>query len=243
MPHLFICTVNYNNLVGLKRTVASYSNIPQAVEYSAIIIDGGSTDGSAEFVKRSGLTHVVEKDRGTYDAMNKGIDWAYKNLMNENSYLIFMNSGDEFANDLSFLVEDLNRSNSDILIYKNFTDDGTKDQRFQLSLLKFGFMPFCHQSVLYSVSRLSMKELFFSLDTWSYNDYRQLCTLFKKGKSFEYKGNFLSIYEQITTTGLSRSEWKFRLEKIQILWSLYGLLGILRMLVFKISNNWIKVEA
>lgn len=243
MPHLFICTVNYNNLVGLKRTVASYSNIPQAVEYSAIIIDGGSTDGSAEFVKRTGLAYVVEKDRGTYDAMNKGIDWAYKNLMSENSYLIFMNSGDEFANELSFLIDDLSSSSSDILVYKNFTDDGTKDQRFQLSLLKFGFMPFCHQSVLYNVSRLSMKELLFSLDSWSYNDYRQLCTLFKKGKSFEYKGNFLSIYEQITTTGLSRSEWKFRIEKIQILWSLYGLSGILRMLLFKISNKWIKIEA
>jgi len=242
VPHLFICTVNYNNLVGLKRTVASYSNIPQAVEYSAIIIDGGSTDGSAEFVKRSGLAHVVKKDRGTYDAMNKGIDWAYKNLMNENSYLIFMNSGDEFASELSFLIDDLSSSGSDVLVYKNFTDDGTKDKRYQLSLLKFGFMPFCHQSIVYCISRMSKDDLYFSLKTWSFNDYRQICTLFKLEKVFDYKDDYLSIYEQITTTGLSRSEWKFRLEKIGILWSLYGLIGITRMFIFKVFHTFIKIE-
>ena len=44
-----------------------------------IVIDGGSTDGTLEIVKKSqsGITKLIsEKDNGIYDAMNKGISFA-----------------------------------------------------------------------------------------------------------------------------------------------------------------------
>ena len=47
------------------------------IEY--IIIDGGSTDGTADVVRSYGLrinTFVCERDRGIYDAMNKGLALA-----------------------------------------------------------------------------------------------------------------------------------------------------------------------
>ena len=50
MPKLSIITINYNNLEGLKRTVESVVNQTWQ-EFEYIIIDGGSTDGSAEFIE------------------------------------------------------------------------------------------------------------------------------------------------------------------------------------------------
>ena len=87
-----IITVNYNNKEGLRRTIESvihqtFSN------YEFIIIDGGSTDGSADILKEYDelITYwVSEKDKGIYNAMNKGIAKA------TGDYLNFMNSGDCF---------------------------------------------------------------------------------------------------------------------------------------------------
>ena len=86
-----IITINYNNLEGLKKTMKSvleqtYGNI----EY--IVIDGGSTDGSKEYIdehSQSLAYWVSEPDKGIYNAMNKGIDQA------TGEYLLFLNSGDE----------------------------------------------------------------------------------------------------------------------------------------------------
>ena len=87
-----IITINYNNSEGLKRTIKSViSQTSKDFEY--IIIDGGSTDGSLEVIKRNQehITYwVSEKDNGIYHAMNKGVAQAH------GDYCVFMNSGDCF---------------------------------------------------------------------------------------------------------------------------------------------------
>ena len=91
---LSIITINFNNLVGLKRTVEGV--IHQSLkEFEYILIDGGSTDGSALYIeemKRHFDYWVSEPDRGIYHAMNKGIEVA------RGEYLLFLNSGDRFHN-------------------------------------------------------------------------------------------------------------------------------------------------
>lgn len=86
-----IITINYNNLEGLKRTVESVMNQTWQ-EFEYIVIDGGSTDGSAAYIE-SQSEHldywVSEPDEGIYNAMNKGIAKA------AGEYLLFLNSGDE----------------------------------------------------------------------------------------------------------------------------------------------------
>lgn len=85
-----IITINYNNLAGLEKTVASvveqtYSNF----EY--VIIDGGSTDGGCQFLEKhkEKFSYLVsEPDTGIYNAMNKGIK------VSKGEYLLFLNSGD-----------------------------------------------------------------------------------------------------------------------------------------------------
>lgn len=87
-----VITVNYNNLNGLKRTVASV--LEQAypdIEY--IVIDGDSTDGSKQYleaIEDSVSYRISEPDTGIYSAMNKGIRVA------KGEYLLFLNSGDHF---------------------------------------------------------------------------------------------------------------------------------------------------
>ena len=92
-----IITVSYNpgeKLRGTLRSVAAQS----FTDYEVIVKDGGSTDGSTDFLKGSeeGLNHVhfyEEKDRGIYDAMNRAVGYA------EGEYVLFLNCGDLLANE------------------------------------------------------------------------------------------------------------------------------------------------
>ena len=95
---LSIITINFNNLEGLKKTAESVINQTWK-EFEWIIIDGGSTDGSKEYIvklnndlTRNGWNPMAywcsEPDKGIYNAMNKGIVKAC------GEYLNFMNSGD-----------------------------------------------------------------------------------------------------------------------------------------------------
>lgn len=89
-----VITVCYNNLEGLKRTYASVTS-QSFQDYEYVIIDGGSNDGSKDFLEAAGegCSWVSEPDEGIYNAMNKGV------RMSHGEYCIFMNSGDTFYDD------------------------------------------------------------------------------------------------------------------------------------------------
>lgn len=87
---LSIVTINYNNLAGLRKTMESvFAQTCKDFEY--IVIDGASTDGSAEYVRTQAdkLTYwVSEPDTGIYNAMNKGVRAA------TGEYVLMLNSAD-----------------------------------------------------------------------------------------------------------------------------------------------------
>jgi glycosyltransferase involved in cell wall biosynthesis len=59
---------------NLKRCVASIQD--QQVEFEHLVMDGGSKDGTYEWLSRSSIPNVrwvSRKDRGMYDALNKGL--------------------------------------------------------------------------------------------------------------------------------------------------------------------------
>ena len=77
-PKVSIITTTYNDKENLKKIIAQvkkqdYDNI----EY--VIVDGGSTDGTREVIAEAEayfgdrLKWISEKDKGIYDAINKGI--------------------------------------------------------------------------------------------------------------------------------------------------------------------------
>ena len=57
MVKISIITISYNNLEGLRRTVPSVLS-QSYKDYEFIVVDGGSTDGSKEYLEAnsSGIT-------------------------------------------------------------------------------------------------------------------------------------------------------------------------------------------
>ena len=89
-----IITINYNNAIGLEKTIKSVIS-QDFKDYEYIIIDGGSNDGSVNIIEKYADRidfWISESDKGIYNAMNKGVSHAH------GEYLNFMNSGDIFYN-------------------------------------------------------------------------------------------------------------------------------------------------
>lgn len=94
-----VITVVFNDVKGLERTIESViSQTFHSIEF--IIIDGGSTDGTLDVIKKYEKyisKWISEPDRGIYDAMNKGV------RISTGDWLIMMNAGDVFAD--KYVVE------------------------------------------------------------------------------------------------------------------------------------------
>ena len=88
-----IITVVYNGAKTVRHCIESVlgQDFPD-IEY--IVIDGGSTDGTQEIVREFGskiAQFVSERDKGIYDAMNKGIQLATGDIIG------ILNSDDFYA--------------------------------------------------------------------------------------------------------------------------------------------------
>jgi glycosyltransferase involved in cell wall biosynthesis len=143
---LSIITINLNNLNGLKLTYQSIENqVSNNIEW--IVVDGGSIDGSIEFVenlKRRPDKFISEKDNGIYHAMNKGA------LLSTGEFLIFMNSGDQLVanlltdNFLTKLTADITYGDA-FVTYDNLELKYSK-QPVSLGILHFYRSCICHQA-------------------------------------------------------------------------------------------------
>ena len=91
-PKFSIITITYNAASVIRPTLDSV--ISQTyTNYEYILVDGGSMDDTVAITKASGIgfAHIIsERDKGIYDAMNKGIALA------TGDYLCFLNAGDAF---------------------------------------------------------------------------------------------------------------------------------------------------
>ena len=94
---LSIITINRNNAAGLEKTMQSVA-AQTFKEFEYIVVDGASSDGSVEVIKKYGprfacMKWVSEPDAGIYNAMNKGLRMAL------GDYIQILNSGDCLAAD------------------------------------------------------------------------------------------------------------------------------------------------
>lgn len=145
-PLFSVITVTLNNMSGLQKTCASLQNQTRK-DFEHIIIDGGSTDGTQDYLKSLNVQIISEKDNGIYDAMNKGIDRT------QGQYFIFMNAGDCFANEQTLLsIQDAIEKNNPDFIYGDALEDNTHYKKARdHKKMKHGMITH-HQAMIYKAA-------------------------------------------------------------------------------------------
>ena len=89
-----IIVVSLNTKKLFLKTIKSILN-QKYKNFEIIVVDGKSKDGTINEIrkiKNKKFQFIIEKDKGIYDAMNKGVSKC------SGSWVIFLNSGDMFSN-------------------------------------------------------------------------------------------------------------------------------------------------
>jgi glycosyltransferase involved in cell wall biosynthesis len=201
-----VITVNYNNCAGLIKTVESVlgqSAFDSYIRY--IIVDGGSIDGSNEYlasVKDKLDVLIIEEDEGVYYAMQKGISHTL------DGYIIFLNSGDYFYDNhvIDSVISILLKSKVDLFygtaLYYNSRNKLIKWYPNDLSSA-FYRIPASHQAIFVNSSLLKQYPLRKEdLRVAADSDFIMYCESRKVNFSFE-KDLIVSIIEP---NGLSNTE-------------------------------------
>ena len=156
---LSIITVVFNNREGLCRTLESVKR-QTFCDFEQIVIDGGSTDGTLEEIKKyesqiANFRWISEKDNGIYNAMNKGIKMA------KGEYCYFLNSDDYIAapNTLEKIFE---KAKDADIIYGNLAirkgENLKKVMCFSSKLTRFSF--YRSKVAIHHQASLIKRELF-----------------------------------------------------------------------------------
>lgn len=169
-----VITVVYNNVKDIEKTIKSViEQTYKSIEY--IVIDGGSTDGTLDIIKRYG-NHISywtsEPDKGIYDAMNKGIVHA------KGEWISFMNAGDCFTSNHVLsqmainLTPDIDILRGNIIrIYPHFKVKSVGVTKQTPSLIDMFKNTFHHQATLIR-SSLFKKYGLYSLDYKLCSDWK-----------------------------------------------------------------------
>lgn len=183
-----IITVTYNSEDTILDTINSVLNQDYA-DYEYIIIDGQSTDNTIKIIRNNAMRFggrmiwFSEKDKGIYDAMNKGIMKATGDVIG------ILNSDDYYTSSdvLSTYVKAFKESDVEAVFGDvHFIREGEPNKVaryysskiFRPSLLRFGFMP-AHPS-FYLRREIYQKAGFYSLDYKIGSDFEMMVRLFKK---------------------------------------------------------------
>jgi glycosyltransferase involved in cell wall biosynthesis len=183
-----IITVCFNSSRTIRDAIESVlSQDYSPIEY--IVVDGGSTDGTAEIIRQYGSrirTFVCEPDKGIYDAMNKGIGLATGEIVG------FLNSDDFYIDShvVTDLVGAMERNSVDAvfadLIYVDKSDVGRirryyDSSRWNPKRFRFGWMP-AHPTLLVK-RECYVRCGLFSLGYQIAADFEMLVRLFHRGRA------------------------------------------------------------
>lgn len=179
-----IITISYNNLKGLKDTYQSISR-QTFDDYEWIVIDGGSTDGTKEFLEEhnSEIAYwCCEPDKGVYNAQNKGTERA------KGEYSIYMNSGDSFYAD-DVLEKVFGQDIDADIIYGNWMlvfEDGKTRLGYAPEAADLAYFfddNMCHQSMF--IRTEAVRERPYDESFRIYADWEEWLALYTLGKKFK----------------------------------------------------------
>ncbi|AGN84791.1 MULTISPECIES: colanic acid biosynthesis glycosyltransferase WcaE [Enterobacteriaceae] len=184
---LSVITVAFRNYEGVMKTWQSLAHLAKAqnIEFEWIVVDGGSQDGTEEFLKnlngQYNLRYISERDKGIYDAMNKGIDMA------AGRFALFLNSGDIFHEEIVDVVRQLNDEQENAMYIGDALldfGDGTKIRRgAKHGWYIYHSLPASHQAIFFPVNGL--KTYPYDLQYKVSSDYALAARMFKAGFPFK----------------------------------------------------------
>ena len=188
-----VVTVCYNAEKTIEDTILSVlKQTYDKIEY--LIIDGASEDRTLDIAKKYEPDHrvsiVSEKDFGLYYAMNKGINMAH------GDYIIFMNSGDVFADER--VIEDMISYMDRDIVYGDVIRKYIDRQKYERSysypglclLLSIGRM-MSHQSVFTRADIL--REQGFNESYHICADYEFITRSVHEHRSFRYVSRVVAV--------------------------------------------------
>jgi len=186
-PRISIVTVVFNGAATIEDTIKSvFSQHYPEIDY--VIVDGGSTDGTVEIIKRYEAkisAWVSAPDNGIYDAMNKALD------MVSGDFVLFLGC-DDLLWDANVLSTAASRMvDRQLVYYGNVVMKKTGiiyDGYFNKS--KMARKNICHQAIFYPVHlyRNNRYTLKYSL----LSDYEYNLRLFDK---FTYLDMIVSLFD------------------------------------------------
>lgn len=208
IPKISIITVVFNANEVLEETIKSVLNQKhENLEY--IIIDGGSTDGSLDVIKKYQdiiSNWISESDNGIYDAMNKGIQMA------TGQYICFINSGDLL---IELPIKNILNCTSDLIVFPVRLSNG--DVFFpevNRSLKIRNTLP--HQGCFYKKS----PELLFNTKFKVFSDFCLNQKMYKEGKVIQAFENPIVAFHDMG--GISHDK-KYGHEIFQVVKENFGL--------------------
>lgn len=213
-PKISIITVCFNSVHHLEEAIRSVVNQPYPnKEY--IVIDGGSTDGTLEIIKKykDEITYFVsEPDNGISDAFNKGIKKATGNLIG------ICNSDDVLADDILSKVASTYEDGIDIYrLNEKIRDFETGEEFLLVPTLVFGVTPYnaqpCHMGCFIT------KQAYQKFGAYDVNfkycmDVELLRRFTYKGAKYKYVNEICGYFRKGGASG--SSEKKMREERRQI---------------------------
>ena len=155
-----IITISLNSAKTIDETLSSVSNQTYG-NIQHIIIDGGSSDKTLHICKKySHISKIIsEKDKGVYDAFNKGIKHSTGDIIG------FLNSDDTFDNNNSIeqIVNGFEKNTDAVFGNLKFYNENDKIVRrwvsksFKKGMFKIAWMPphptfYCRKKVYDKIS-------------------------------------------------------------------------------------------
>ena len=196
-PIISVVTVCRNAISDIRKTINSVL-AQYGVNFEYIVIDGASTDGTLDAIlsyerefriRGINFIHISEKDRGTYDAMNKGC------LIAQGEWVSFLNAGDVYYSPTTLTsvfdckVSDVGVIYGDTIEQYRFgsvlvADDG----RRKIDTV----MPFCHQASF--VRRDLLLKYQFDLSYRILSDHHLFYRLRCDGIRFLHRNVIVCVY-------------------------------------------------
>ncbi|MGC8981891.1 MAG: glycosyltransferase family 2 protein, partial [Minisyncoccia bacterium] len=191
LPLITVITVVFNGAKTLEETIKSVINQTYPnVEY--IIIDGGSTDGTLDIIKKyeDQIDYwVSEPDKGIYDAMNKGVTLAL------GYYIYFLGSDDVvFSSEVFSKILSLIKLDTKLIYGNVYFKESGEIYDGEFSKFKLCTRNICHQAILYSIY-LFKKYGLYNLKYKILADYEFNLRVWKKSKP-KYVDIILAIYSR-----------------------------------------------